>query len=342
MKYSFLNDYSEGAHPNILNALTESNLIQENGYGLDTYSLAAQELIRKAVNNTEVDVHFVQGGTPANLLCLSSMLKPYESIISANTGHINTHEVGAIEATGHRIDAITVSDGKLAPELMQRLLEEHEDEHMVKPKVVFISNSTEVGTIYTKAELTALSHFCRKNNLYLYMDGARLGSALTAAGNDLSLADICALTDMFYIGGTKNGALLGEAIMISNPTLKQDFRRMMKQRGALLAKGRILGIQFAELFKGNLYFELAKHANAMANKLRQGLLKGGFSFLTDSPTNQIFPILPNTVIKKLHTLYGFYTWVPVDDKTSAIRLVTSWATKEEFVDNFLADVASCT
>jgi len=209
---------------------------------------------------------------------------------------------------------------------------------MVKPKVIFISNSTEVGTIYSKKELTLLSKFCKENDLYLYLDGARLASAITAEGNDLSILDITNLTDMFYIGGTKNGALLGEAIVINNSILKKDFKRLIKQRGGLLAKGRLMGIQFDELFSDNIYFELGKHANSMANKLTRGIKKLGFTFLTESNTNQIFPIFSNELIGKLNKLYGFYIWLVVNPENSAIRLVTSWATKEEFVNEFLLDL----
>lgn len=340
MKYSFFNDYSEGAHPRILEALSKTNPVQQTGYGEDEYCLEATRLIKEKIDNAKVDVHFVSGGTQANLIVISALLKPYESVIAASEGHINTHEAGAVEATGHKIDFVVKEDGKLVPEDVLNLVESHKDEHMVKPKVVFISDSTEVGTIYTKKELEALSEVCLANNLYLYLDGARLGSALTAKGNDLTLTDIARLTDVFYIGGTKNGALLGEAIIIVNNDLKAEFRRNLKQRGALLAKGRVLGLQFLELFKNDLYFDLARHANQMAEKLSQGISDLGYIFLTDSPTNQIFPILPNVVIEKLSKVYGFYVWGKVDDKNSSIRLVTSWATNEIVVDEFLGDLKS--
>ena len=307
-KYSFFNDYSEGAHPKILERLDKTNLTQEIGYGEDSLSLQAAKLIKDRVENSDVDVHFVSGGTQANLILLASMLRSYESVISATSGHINTHEAGAVEATGHKIDAIEVKDGKLTPELIKEIVEVHEDEHMVKPKVVFISNSTEVGTIYKKEGLKKLHQFCKENDLYLYLDGARLGSALCSHDNDLTLSDVCALTDVFYIGGTKNGALLGEAIVIKNPGLQENFRRHLKQRGALLAKGRVLGVQFMELFKDDLFFELAKHANEMASKLSQSIESFGYKFLTDSSTNQIFPILPNSLIEELKKIYGFYVW----------------------------------
>ena len=340
-KYSFFNDYSEGAHPRILEALNKTNLTQETGYGEDSLSLQAANLIKKKVEDPSVAVHFVSGGTQASLILLASMLKPYESVISANSGHINTHEAGAVEATGHKIDAIEVKDGKLTPELIKEIVEVHEDEHMVKPKVVFISNSTEVGTIYKNEGLKKLYQFCKENDLYLYLDGARLGSALCSSENDLTLSDACSLTDDFYIGGTKNGALLGEAIVIKNPELQKNFRRHLKQRGALLAKGRVLGVQFMELFKDDLFFRLAKHANEMASKLSQGISDFGFKFLTNSSTNQIFPILPNSKIEELKQMYGFYVWSKVDSKSSSIRLVTSWATEEDAVNNFLTDLKLC-
>ncbi|MCW5875158.1 MAG: aminotransferase class I/II-fold pyridoxal phosphate-dependent enzyme [Anaerolineales bacterium] len=337
MKYQFFNDYSEGAHPRILERLAASNLQQMTGYGEDALSLQAQALIQEAVGNSKAAVHFVSGGTHANLLCLASMLRPYESVIAATSGHIHVHEAGAVEATGHKIEAVPSRDGKLRPELLHGLLALHQDEHMTKPKVVFISHASEVGTIYAKAELEALYGFCQQHGLYLYLDGARIGSALTANASDLSLADIAALTDMFYIGGTKNGALLGEAIVINNPALQPEFRRHIKQRGALLAKGRVIGAQFLELFADELYFELAQHANRMAEQLADGLQTLGFDFLTPPQSNQIFPILPDTAIEQLQQEYGFYVWVAAGEGMSAIRLVTSWATEEQAVQAFLED-----
>lgn len=338
MKYSFYNDYSEGAHPNILKALEETNLVQEIGYGEDRISLEATELIKEKIENSNASVHFVSGGTQANLIVLASLLKPYESVIAANTGHIFVHEAGAIEATGHKINTAESSDGKIKPEQIVKIINEHTDEHMVKPKVVFISNSTEVGTLYKKSELEAISKACKDNNLFLYLDGARLGSALTSKDSDMTLSELSSFPDVFYIGGTKNGALLGEAIVINNPDLQDNFRFHLKQRGALLAKGMVLGIQFRELFKDNLYFDLAKHANEMASKLTNGIKEAGFKFLTDSTTNQIFPILTNSKIEKLEDLYGFYVWSEIDKNNSSIRLVTSWNTQEESVNDFLKDL----
>ena len=338
-KYSFKNDYSEGCYPSILEALARTNLEQQEGYGEDDYCLQAKEIIRNIVANPNADVHFVSGGTQANLMVVAAALKPFESVICANTGHVQVHEAGAIEATGHKINTIVTNDGKIRPTDIQIILDEHTNvPHMVVPKMVYISNSTEVGTIYKKQELEALSSFCRSKKLYLFLDGARLGSALMAEDNNLTLAEIASLTDVFYIGGTKNGALLGEAIVINNDNLKTDFSFHLKQRGALMAKERLFGVQFTELFKNNLYFTLASHANAMAKKLADTIKASGFALLVESTTNQIFPILPNKIIAELEKSYGFYVWQKIDDQGSAIRLVTSWATGEEAVNQFIEDI----
>jgi threonine aldolase len=336
--YSFKNDYGEGAHPRILNALLETNFEQEDGYGEDRYSQKAIELLKERLGRTDVDIHLLTGGTQANLTAISAFLRPHEAAIAASTGHIQTHETGAIEATGHKIISIEVDDGKLNPSHLKSVLDAHTDEHMVKPKLVYLSNSTEIGSIYKKNELEQLSDFCRVNDLILFMDGARLGSALCSAENDLQLSDLPALVDAFYIGGTKNGALIGEALVICRHSLKEDFRFHMKQKGALLAKGRLLGIQFHELFRDDLYFDLAIHANRMASLLRDEFSKANYKFLTHSPSNQIFPILPNSLITELQRNYSFLIWKKVDSDHSAIRLVTSWATKEDKVLAFIADM----
>lgn len=333
--YSFKNDYSEGAHPRILEALMNANLTQSEGYGLDSHSEAAAASITKQLGREDVDIHILVGGTQTNLLAIASALRPYQAAISAATGHINVHETGAIEGTGHKVLALPAADGKLTPALVQACLGEHTDEHMVQPKLVYISDSTEIGTIYKKAELEALSHCCRQHGLYLFLDGARLGSALTSKENDLTLADIAALTDAFYIGGTKNGALLGEALVISHPDLKKDFRFMLKNRGAMLAKGFIAGIQFEEMFRDNLFFELAEHANEAAETLRKGISALGYSFDSDSPTNQLFPIFPDSVIRGLEKEFGFNEMGKPDSSHTVIRLVTSWATPVQAVEHFL-------
>lgn len=337
-KYNYFDDYSEGAHPQILEALSKTNLSQEIGYSNDSFCAEAIKILKEKIGNPEADIHFVSGGTQANLIALSSMLKSYESIIAPITGHIAVHEAGAIEATGHKINTVLTKNGKLSVADIQSVVEQHTDEHMVKPKAVFISQATEVGTIYKKQELEAISEYCKKNNLFFYLDGARIGSALMSSEADMTLPELSKLVDMFYIGGTKNGALIGEAIAINNPALRDNFRYHLKQKGALLAKGRILGIQFLELFKNDLYFELAKHANDMASKLSIGIKNHGYKFLADSATNQIFPILPNKVIDELRADYGFYVWSKIDNSNSAIRLVTSWATSEGVVNEFLDDL----
>lgn len=336
--YSFNNDYSEGAHPRILNALIETNLKQEIGYGEDRYSLKAIELLKQRIGRTDVDIHLLTGGTQTNLIAISAFLRPHEAAIAASTGHIFTHETGSIEATGHKVLSTETADGKLTPAHIQAILDAHTDEHMVKPKLVYISNSTEIGTIYTKNDLEQLRDFCKVHNLILFMDGARLGSALCSAENDLVLNDLPELVDAFYIGGTKNGALIGEALVICRDSLKEDFRYHMKQKGGLLAKGRLLGIQFLELFRDNLYFELAAHANQMADLLREGISKENFTFLTHSPSNQLFPILPNSLIAELQKNYLFQIWERIDSDYSAIRLVTSWATKEDEVLTFIEEL----
>ncbi len=338
-QYYFRDDYSEGCHPNILKALQETAMAQQIGYGNDAYSVEAKAAIARLMPSRDVDIHFVSGGTQANLIVIAAALKPYESVISARTGHINGHEAGAIEATGHRVEIIDTPDGKLNVELIAPLLTQLGHPNSTQPKMVYISNTTELGTLYSKAELIALSGFCRTHGWYLFLDGARLPSALTAHGNDLTLADIAELTDAFYIGGTKNGGLFGEAVVISHPELKKGFSFHLKQRGALLAKGRVLGLQFRELFCDNLIFELAAHANEQAMAMVPAIEKLGYSFLVPPCSNQLFPILPNTVIEHLAKKYLFHTWQQIDGQHSAIRLVTSWATSEAACTQFMADLA---
>lgn len=336
MKISFKNDYSEGAHPSILQALVNYNNDQQAGYGEDMYSIEAKELIKKKLKSDQSQIYFVSGGTQANLIVISSILKPYQAVISATSGHILNNETGAIEATGHKILGIETADGKLRPSDIIPVLENHRNiPHQVMPKLVYISNSTELGTIYQKKELEELSQFCKENNLYLFMDGARLAQALTSEINDLNFEQLADLTDVFYIGGTKNGALLGEGIVINNPELQQDFAFNIKQKGALLAKGRLLGIQFLELFKDNLYFESGHNANIQAMKIKNFMTEKGIQFLSDTSTNQIFPILENSVIEKLLENFEFYVWQKLDETQSAIRLITSWNTKDYATDKFL-------
>ncbi|MGV4413328.1 threonine aldolase family protein [Chryseobacterium sp. T1] len=341
MTYFFKNDYAEACHPRILQALIDSNSSQELGYGEDRYSKDAKELLKQKIDNPTAEIHFVSGGTQTNLIVISSILRPHESVISAISGHILNNETGAIEATGHKINQIISQDGKLRPADIQGVLDAHANiPHQVKPKLVYISNSTELGTIYTKQELTELYQYCQERKLLLFMDGARLSQALAIENSDLQLEDIARLTDVFYFGGTKNGALIGEAIVITNPALQEDFGFHVKQKGALLAKGRLLGIQFLELLKDDLYLELGSHANQQAMKIKKAFSDKDVRFLTESHTNQLFPILKTEHIEKLLEKFQFYVWQKVNDKESAVRLITSWATTDEAVDALVNEIES--
>ena len=339
MKYSFKNDYAEGAHPRILETLIQSNLIQQNGYGLDDYSESAAEIIKQKINNPNAEVFFVSGGTQTNLIVISAFLRPHESVVSAATGHIFTNESGAIEATGHKVHAIETSNGKINSEDIQKVLDVHQNKpHQVKQKMVYISNSTEVGTIYSKKELTDLYQFCQEKDLYLFVDGARLGHALTAETNDVTLEDFGQYTDAFYLGGTKNGALIGEAIIINNESLQEEFGFHLKQKGAMLAKGRLLGIQFQELMKDDLYFDLARHANQQAMKIKEAFQEIGCEFLCETFTNQIFPILNPDQIERLSVNFDFYVWKKLSEEKSAVRLITSWATSNDIIEKFINEI----
>lgn len=337
---SFVNDYSEGAHPRIMQQLMKFSLEQNAGYGEDIHSEKAKEYIKKNIGRKDVDIHFIPGGTQTNLLVISSFLRPHHAVIAAQTGHVNVHETGAIEATGHKVVTMPTEYGKLTPDAIVKAVEYHADEHMVKPAMVYISNTTELGTIYTKAELTAIHQVCKDNGLILFMDGARLASALTCKENDLTLKDIAQLTDVFYIGGTKNGALLGEALVICKKDLKEDFRYLMKQRGAMMAKGFVMGIQFEALFEDHLYFELGAHANHMADIIADTLNKCGYSFYVPAGTNQLFVIVPNDKLNQLEENFQFLIQEKREDNTSIIRLVTSWATTEENVREFCNAILS--
>lgn len=339
--YNFKNDYAEGVHPHVLQKIIETNDTQELGYGEDSYSIKAKNILKEQLQQEDTTIFFTSGGTQANLLVISHLLRPHEAVISAKTGHIFANETGAIEATGHRVITVDSTDGKLYPHQLEQVLAEYSlRPHVVKPRLVYISNSTEIGGIYSFSELDALHRFCLEHELLLFMDGARLGHALTSPFNDLTLPQIADRCDVFYIGGTKNGAMLGEVIVFSTPSLAIDFDYALKQKGALLAKGRFLGLQFLGLFESGLYFDLATHANRMALRMAQSFEELGFSFLNPPATNQIFPILPNNLIHELSKNYAFYTWKTIDAEHSAIRLITSWATPEEVVDQFIAAISS--
>ncbi len=338
----FNSDYTEGCHPAISERLAETNLEQTPGYGEDAYCAAAADKIRALCAAPEAAVHFLVGGTQTNVTVISAALRHYQGVITASSGHINIHETGALEACGHKCLVIETPDGKLTAEQVAAYADDHRAdesfEHMAQPKMVYISNPTELGTIYKKEELAALYKVCRERELYLFLDGARLGYGLASRENDMTFADIAALTDVFYIGGTKVGALFGEAVVITEEKLKQDFRYNIKQRGGMLAKGRLLGIQFLTLFEENRYQEISAHAARLADKLKDELIKIGIRFYIDSPTNQQFPILPDAALLKLSETYTWAYQARVDETHSAVRFCTCWATKEEHVDALLADI----
>ena len=331
------------AHPAVLEALSAVGNTQFGGYGLDEYSMRAAELVKSAVKKPSADVHFIAGGTHANLVLISSALRPHEAVIAPQSGHIFVHETGAIEATGHKVCTVKGNNGKLCADDIEAVVAEHCDEHMVKPRLVYVSLSTESGTVYTKAELTAISDCCRKNSLYLYLDGARLGAAINSPACDLTYSDIAGLVDAFYMGGTKNGAMFGEAIIICNDALKPDFRHLLKQRGAMLAKGAAIGVQFEALLKNGLYDELAKRAVTLGLKLADGIKNYGYDFLYPPETNLLVPVFPSSVAERLHQLYDFYDWDwQKPGGTTAVRIVTSWATPEYIIDQFIADIVRST
>ncbi len=335
-KILFQCDYNEGAHPKLMERLLETNMEQTVGYGEDDYCRSAADKIRRACGGTDGDIHFLVGGTQTNLTVIDAALRSYQGVLCAGSGHINVHETGAVEACGHKVLALPSKDGKITAAQVEEAWLAHINndsfEHMVQPRLVYLSNPTELGTIYSKAELADISRVCREYGLFLFLDGARLGYGLTAPDNDLTLADIAALCDVFYIGGTKVGALFGEAVVITRQELKKDFRYYIKQRGGMLAKGRLLGVQFDALFTDNLYFEIAGHAIRMAEKLRSALDKKGYPYLVKSRTNQIFVILPDEDLKKLSERFEYCYDHRVDESHSAVRLCTSWATREENVD----------
>ena len=335
---SFRSDYSQGAHPKVLDALVKTNLEHTDGYGLDPHCEHAAEMIRDLVDRPDAAVHFIPGGTQCNVTFIASCLKPYEAAICARSGHAYFHETGAVEATGHRLVTVPAVDGKLTPEGIDLARSEYQDEHTPLSALVYISQPTEIGTIYSKAELIALAAKCREYGLILYIDGARLGTALTCPENDVTIRELASLCDAFYIGGTKNGALFGEALVITNPALDDHFRFMIKRQCSLLAKGRLIGVQFEALFEGGedcVYFELARHSNEMARRLRDGLSALGVKFLGTSPTNQIFPILSAAAVHDLEKDFFFYEWEAERDGMIPIRLVTGWGTLTSEVDAFL-------
>lgn len=335
-------DYLEGAHPKILQALMETNSMQTPGYGVDAYCEEARALIKNKCQNKKCDVHFLVGGTQVNKTVIASILRPHQGVICAETGHINVHETGAIENTGHKVLPLASEDGKLTASQIEACYKAHiEDatsEHMVQPGMVYISHPTENGTLYSKSELIAISKVCHEYGLPLFLDGARLGYGLTAEGADIFLEDLAALCDVFYIGGTKVGMLFGEAVVITQEILKKDFRYMIKQQGGMLAKGRLLGIQFKALLEDDTYFAIAEKANKQAMQIKKVFMETGHRFLFDSFTNQQFPILSNQEIEVLQKDYAFSFWRKIDETHSAVRFCTSWATEDEQVEKLITSI----
>lgn len=335
----FRSDYSLGAHPKVMEALMETNMEHTDGYAEDRFSFETADMIREMIGRPDAHIHFLVGGTPTNTITIAAALRPYEGAISAASGHIYVHETGSVEATGHRVFAAPTEDGKLRPADIEKIMLLHEDEHTVIPKLVYITHPTENGGVYTKAELKALRECCDKHGLYLYMDGARLGTALTWPGNDVTLKDLPELTDAFYIGGTKIGTLFGEALVILNDDINDHFRYMVKRSCALLAKGRLIAIQLKALLEGgedSLYYQLSRHENQLAIKLAKGVQEKGYKLWIPHQTNQVFVIVDNDKITQLEKDFFFYTWAPYDESSSVIRLVISWGSTEEDVDAILA------
>ena len=335
----FNSDYMEGAHPLILERLLETNMEQTPGYGSDAYCAQAKDKIRKACNCPDAEIHFLVGGTQTNATVIKSLLRTYEGVLAPTTGHISTHEAGAIEAGGHKVLELPQNHGKITAKQVEDYIETFRKDpscaHQVKPGMVYISHPTEYGTLYTKNELEQLSQVCKKYHIPLFLDGARLGYGLTAKDTDVTLEVIAKTCDVFYIGGTKVGALFGEAVVMTKPRLIDNFFTIIKQQGGLLAKGRLLGIQFDVLFSDDLYFNIAKHAIAMAQKLKQGFEEKGYPFYFDSPTNQQFIILTDEQIKHLSENVSFGFWDALDDGRTVVRFATSWATQEKDIDELL-------
>ena len=332
----FNSDYLEGAHPAIMEKLMETNMVQTVGYGEDEYCALAREKIKQACQAPDADVHFLVGGTLTNTTVIASILRPYQGVITAKSGHINCHETGAIESSGHKVLALPSDDGKITAKQVEEYFLWHRDnpdyEHIVMPGMVYISYPTEGGTLYSKQELQDIFAVCQKYELPLFIDGARLGYGLMSDESDLTLPELARLCDVFYIGGNKQGALFGEAVVIMNPDLKKHFRFFMKQRGGMLAKGRLLGIQFDTLFTDDLYFKISRHAIEMAHQIREIFVSAGYPLFFDSPTNQQYPIIPDDELAILSKNFGSEYWERVDATHSAIRFCANWATTQENVD----------
>ena len=340
--YLFQNDYNMMCHPKVLQAMNDAASDKMVGYGTDEVCLQAAELIKQYCGTQDVFVHFLTGGTQTNLTVMAAALRPHQAAVAPIGAHIDEHETGAIEATGHKVITLPTPDGKLTAQQIEQVMEHHYSpegpgtEHMPQPKLVYVSVPTELGTIYQLSELEALSKVCKKYGLYLYGDGARLGYGMTASGNDVTLPDMCRLFDAFYIGGTKLGTMFGEAVVIVNPAINEDFRYLIKQRGGMLAKGWLTGIQFRAMFEDGLFFEIGKHANQLAGQIRQTLKRLGWPMPVDSPTNQVFTVLPDSLLEQLCKEFVITEWGRVDESHRMIRFCTSWSTSQHEV-NALCD-----
>lgn len=338
----FNNDYNRACHPEIIKALQDTANESYGGYGLDEICESAKWEIKKYLDCEDADIHFLVGGTQTNFTIISALLKPYESVICADSGHINVHETGAVENTGHKVHSLPSALGKISAKQVeeQALVFEESDikEHITRPKMVYISYPTEVGTIYSRDELNALRKVCTRHGLYLFIDGARMGYGLTCEGCDVTAADIAKVSDVFYFGGTKCGAMFGEAVVFTGKGLSADFRNYIKMNGAMLAKGWLLGLQFYTLFKDGLYFDICKKANEYAMLIKKAFSDKELSFLFDSPTNQQFVILENSVIEKLSEKYIFEYDHKVDENRACVRFCTAWSTREDEVGQLVSDI----
>ncbi len=330
-------DYADGAHERVLEEIIKLNSGSYDGYGHDEYTKSVIEMMRIEIGKPDASINFLPGGTHTNLIAIRSFLRPYEAVISADIGHINVNECGAIEATGHKVIAVPTTDGKLTPFSITKVVKSHNSEHMLIPRLVYISNTLENGNFYSKEELEAISKCCKEHKLFLYLDGARLAQALANPKCKLTLKDIANLTDAFYIGGTKNGMLYGEALIIMNDVPREHVRHAMKQSGGVLAKTWVMAAQFKVMFEDGLYYELGKNGNDRAKDIYDGLKELEIEFLDQWYSNQIFPIFDNKVLEKLSNKYEFQKWEVIDESKTAVRIATSFKTSKEVVDMLICD-----
>jgi len=342
--YRFDSDYMEGCHPSILKRMEETNFDQAAGYGNDCWCDNAKRMIREFCGNPDADIHFLVGGTQVNAAVITALLKPYQGVLSSDCGHINVHETGAVEHNGHKVLALPSNNGKITAAQLDKAIKEHwslgNREHVVMPGMVYLTFPTEYGTIYSRAELRDIYAVCKKADLPLYIDGARLGYGLAGVGCDIDIRDLSTLCDAFTIGGTKQGAMMGEALVFNNVALSKDFRYAIKMSGAMLAKGRFLGIQFETLMQDDLYMKLSRSAVKKAQRIKDAFVSKGYTMLMESPTNQQFPVISNEIIRELREKFSFEIWENVDSEHTAVRFCTSWATTEEATEELINYISS--